>query len=296
MRFFLFVVSVSIYFASSDVWPFNHIRSRLSVARSISDEVYENNGGTVFALAGKEYAVIATDTRLSKGMTIMSRGCERLWELSPGIWLGMGGCLADMRALAQSIQSTCEEFYFEQGHHPGIDSVAQLLSTVLYSRRQMPYYAFCVLAGLDQSSRTGTIFTFDAVGNFERVESACVGGSQLIALPILDQYLAKGQRKIPGDIDEGKNNTVRQPVAQEHFQHWSTGGESPAAARPPRVCDLNISAAVDCLKTVAKAASIRDIRLGDGLDIVTISLGSSSDHQGTVCSTRHEPRFNLAID
>ena len=64
-----------------------------------------------------------------------------------------------------------------------------------------------------------------------------MGGSQSIALPILDQYVAKGQCKIPGDIDEDKNNTVRQPVAQENFQHWSTGGESPTAARPPRVVD-----------------------------------------------------------
>jgi 20S proteasome alpha/beta subunit len=250
--------------------------------------MYENNGGTVMALAGDDFVVIAADTRLSKSYSILSRDCSRLWELSPGVWLGMGGCLADMRALAENMQGLCEDYRFEQGRFPGVEAVAQALSATLYGRRQMPYYAFCVLAGLDRSTRSGAVFTYDAVGNYERVRAACVGGSQSIALPILDQLLPEDTKRAEGrsssssfssfpsssSSSSSSSSASASPPrpGSDFFQRWSDGGESPTAARPPRTCGLSFPDALDGLKKAASAASRRDIRLGDTLEIGTVRL------------------------
>jgi 20S proteasome alpha/beta subunit len=55
----------------------NNWREQLS-ERADKFEPYTDNGGTVIAIAGADFAIIAADTRLSEGYTILSRGVTRL--------------------------------------------------------------------------------------------------------------------------------------------------------------------------------------------------------------------------
>ena len=42
---------------------------------------YVDNGGTVVAIAGKDYCIIAADTRLSEGYIIRSRNTTRIFQV-----------------------------------------------------------------------------------------------------------------------------------------------------------------------------------------------------------------------
>ena len=226
---------------------------------------YENNGGTVLALAGDDYAVLAADRRLSQGYGILTAKTSRLWEVSPGVWVAIAGCHADALGLSALLEHTAEEYRQTQCRPLTTEATARLLSSVLYGRRGRPYYCFCVLAGLDRKGR-GAVFTFDAVGSFERVGCAAVGGPQAIALPILDDLIA----------DPHSAGVWGDEAGETYFQSWDEGGYSdPTSARPPRSCRLSIDAALVGIKDAARAAAELDIRLGDSLQIATV-VGSSA--------------------
>ncbi|RZL13599.1 MAG: hypothetical protein EOO89_17275 [Pedobacter sp.] len=46
-------------------------------------------------------------------------------------------------------------------------AIAQLLSVTLYGRRFFPFYAFCMIAGVDEQGE-GAVYGYDAVGSFKR--------------------------------------------------------------------------------------------------------------------------------
>lgn len=83
--------------------------------------------------------------------------------------------------------------YVNRYHHSaGKDmssaAAAQLLSVTLYYRRFFPYYAFNMIAGLDEEGR-GAVYGYDAVGSFKRDEYGAMGSGQNFIMPILDNIV-----------------------------------------------------------------------------------------------------------
>jgi len=69
-------------------------------------------------------------------------------------------------------------------------SIAQLLSTLLYSRRFFPYYVYNVLAGLDDNGE-GCLYSYDPVGHCEKVSYTAGGSSGVLMQPFLDSWVSK---------------------------------------------------------------------------------------------------------
>jgi 20S proteasome alpha/beta subunit len=65
---------------------------------------YDNNGGTVVAVAGQDYCVVAATTRLSTGYSILSRTCSMMTHLSPVCVLATAGFDGDRATLTKKLQ------------------------------------------------------------------------------------------------------------------------------------------------------------------------------------------------
>jgi 20S proteasome subunit beta 6 len=198
-----------------------------------------DNGGSCAALAGKDFVVVAADTRMSLGYAIPTREHAKLHRLTAKCVLAASGMQADIAALVRRLSIDLAWYAHQHGKPMSTPALAQFLSNTLYYKRFFPYYSFCILAGVDDAG-AGCCYSYDAVGSFERVACAACGSAQTLLQPFLDSQITRMHQQVvaPGE-----------PIA--------------ATLTPDQAKTL--------LREAMTSASERDIHTGDFLDITVIS-------------------------
>ena len=54
---------------------------------------YASNGGTILALSGEDFSLVASDTRLSEGFRIHTRDQPKAYRLTDNVILGLDSCV-----------------------------------------------------------------------------------------------------------------------------------------------------------------------------------------------------------
>mmetsp|Transcript_8460 Transcript_8460/g.13051 ORF Transcript_8460/g.13051 Transcript_8460/m.13051 type:complete len:260 (-) Transcript_8460:301-1080(-) len=200
-----------------------------SVAQAQKFEAYENNGGLVTAIAGKNFCLLAGDTRMTDGgYQIRSRNLMRLWgvgtsevplpeigqeiekNIFPATMVGASGCQSDCSELRRTISYKIRA-YDTEGCDLETSNVARLLSNTLYSRRTFPYYSFCVVAGIEKED--GAVYVYDAIGSMERVAVGTSGTGRELLQPILDRLFTSSEGNL---VDCSAEEAVKRVVEAYH--------------------------------------------------------------------------------
>ena len=165
----------------------------------------------------------------------MSRDVTKGITLTPACVVATGGCYTDVATLHKVLGARVATYRADHEREMPTPALAQLLSNTLYGRRFFPYYAFNVVAGLDAEGK-GAVYTYDAVGSYERVGYAAQGAGQKLIIPLLDNIVG------------GKNRADR------------------VGAPPPTLAE-----AVAMAKEAFVTAGERDMYTGDAVEIFAIT-------------------------
>merc|ERR1712165_98248 len=195
---------------------------------------YSSNGGTILAIAGDDFCVIASDTRLSEGFSIHSRDCPKTRQLTENTVLACAGFHGDVLTLTKLLDARLKMYEHEHNKSMSSGAIAAMLSTMLYGRRFFPYYTYNIIGGLDENGK-GCVYSFDPVGSYER-ETFRAGGSASSMLQVLldNQVGFKNMQNVPKD-------------------------------------PLSETKAVNLVKDVFISASERDIYTGDAVELHVIT-------------------------
>lgn len=197
---------------------------------------YTDNGGTVVAIAGKDYAIIASETRLSTGYQVYTREQPKLFSITNQAVLGSTGCWCDVLTFAKVIQTRVKNYRYEHNRPISTSACAQLTSNMLYYKRFFPYYISNIIAGLDDEGK-GIVYSYDPIGHYEKHLYQAVGSSCSLIQPFLDNRVGLK------NITEGKPDSVL----------------------------LSLEDALRIVKDVFVSAGERDIYVGDYVDIRVIT-------------------------
>ena len=122
--------------------------------------LYNNNGGSCVAIAGADYCVITSGTRMSTDYNILTCDYSKICKLADKCVMASSGFQADVRALQKHLAARHLIYQHQHNKQMSCPAMAQLLSNTLYYKRFFPYYSFNVLGGLDNEGNV--IQTSDA--------------------------------------------------------------------------------------------------------------------------------------
>ncbi|KAK5640488.1 hypothetical protein RI129_011299 [Pyrocoelia pectoralis] len=149
---------------------------------------YADNGGSIVAIAGDDYVVIAGDTRLSAGFQIYTRQQNKLFPLTKTTVLGCAGCWCDTLTLTRLLNTRMQMYEQEHNKTMSTPAAAQMLSTVLYYKRFFPYYISNMLVGLDDEGK-GCVYSYDPIGHCEKAKYRAGGSAGALLQPLLDNQV-----------------------------------------------------------------------------------------------------------
>lgn len=195
---------------------------------------YDDNGGTAAGVAGKGFVIIGGDTRLNGNFNFLTRDDKtKLFKLTDKTILASTGMQGDRLQLQSVLQQKIKMYQFNNGGRtPKTSALAQLLSTVLYSRRQFPYYTFNIVGGLDEDGN-GVCYSYDAVGCTEPLNYGTTGSGSSFIEPLMDCLIRKPNQR-------GAGGVVQAPA------------------------DMTVDEALEMLKNAFTSAAERDVHTGDG--------------------------------
>jgi 20S proteasome subunit beta 6 len=94
-----------------------------------------------------------------------------------------------------------------------IKAIARLIQTMLYAKRFFPYYVYNILGGIEEDGKSlglaldleydahfcigsGSVYSFDPVGSYERETCRAAGAAQALVQPFLDNQVYWGFTQI----------------------------------------------------------------------------------------------------
>ncbi|KAL1972423.1 hypothetical protein VTN31DRAFT_6837 [Thermomyces dupontii] len=187
---------------------------------------YTDNGGSTLGIAGKDFTIIAGDTRSTSGYNINTRFAPKVFKIGGDDETGEGahivlavvGFAADGLALKERLDSIVKVYRYQHGKRMSVKACAQRLSTLLYQKRFFPYYTHAILGGIDEDGK-GALYSYDPVGSYEREQCRAGGAAASLIMPFLDNQVNFKNQHIPGS-GEGHNlaRRVPEPLPRDHVE------------------------------------------------------------------------------
>ena len=158
-------------------------------------------GATAVGISFNNGVLLASEQRVSFGNFLVNKNTKKTFVLTENVGAACAGMVADMNVLARQVAALSKIRKMEIRRKLPTNSVAKLMSVIMFERRYFPLLTQVVVGGYDDKPR---IYTLDPLGSLLPDEYAAVGSGAEMALGILDaQYNSQMNE------DDAKNLAIK---------------------------------------------------------------------------------------
>ena len=149
-------------------------------------------GATAVGITYDGGVVLASERRVAYGNFVVSKTTKKTFSITDFVGACCAGMVADMQVLAMQMRALTKIRKLELKREIPPNSVAKMMSSLMYERRFYPLLTQVIVGGVDGEP---AIYTLDPLGSVLPDDYAAVGTGAEMALGVLDQEYKKGLKE-----------------------------------------------------------------------------------------------------
>lgn len=140
-------------------------------------------GATAVGITFNDGVIVASEKRISYGTYIVSKTGKKVFKISDRVGAACAGLMGDMQILMREIGSYVKIRELEIRKTLEPNSVAKLLSVIMFERRFAPFITQIVIGGVNGEPK---VYVLDPLGSVIPDKYASVGSGAEIAIGIIE--------------------------------------------------------------------------------------------------------------
>ena len=149
-------------------------------------------GATAVGITFDGGVVMASERRIAYGNFLVSKTTKKTFKITEFVGACCAGLVADMQVLAMQMRALTKIRKMELKREITPNSVAKMMSSLMYERRYYPLLTQVIVGGVDG---VPAIYTLDPLGSVLPDDYAAVGTGAEMALGVLDQEYKQGMNE-----------------------------------------------------------------------------------------------------
>jgi proteasome beta subunit len=140
-------------------------------------------GATAVGISFSDGVTLAAEKRVSYGNFVINKHTRKIFSVTESVGAACAGMIADMQVLVRQVEALAKIRKLETRRNVATNSVAKLMSVIMFERRFFPLLTQVIVGGVETKSR---IYTLDPLGSLLPDDYAAVGTGAEMALGVLD--------------------------------------------------------------------------------------------------------------
>lgn len=155
-------------------------------------------GATVVGVTYKDGLVLGAERRVTLGGFIISKTAKKTFLVTDTVGAACAGMIGDMQVLIKELHSYVKIRELELRRPLAANSVAKLLSVIMFERRYAPMITQVMIGGVDAKP---SIFILDPLGSVIPDDYAAIGSGAEIAIGVVESaYVENMTEKQASDL------------------------------------------------------------------------------------------------
>jgi len=147
-------------------------------------------GTTTIGIIAKDAVILAAERKSTMGYLVASRNAEKIAQVDDKIGMTIAGLVGDAQALEKIIRAELKLYRLQEDKVATVKAAANLMATIMYSRRFYPYLVQIIVGGYDTEPR---LYSFDPSGSIQdEKEYFSTGSGSPVAFGVLEDKFRPG--------------------------------------------------------------------------------------------------------